>query len=188
MKNLLFVCSLLLLVPGFVLLSQERRTGRATAVAKDAAKEAPEVKAIAVVTPFDKSAVKGWVKFVQKGDEVEITGELTSLKPGKHGFHIHEFGDISGKDGMTAGGHYNPTNMKHGAPDAKDRHVGDLGNSVADEDGKAVIKMTDKVIRLTGAQSIVGRAVLIHAHEDDFGQPVGNAGGRLAAGVIGYTK
>jgi superoxide dismutase, Cu-Zn family len=193
MKNTLLPGALLLLVPALVLWSQERpRTAVAvpprTAVAVDKAAPAAVVKAIAVITPFQKSAVKGTVTFVQNGDEVTITGELTNLKPGKHGFHIHEFGDISGKDGLTTGGHYNPTKMDHGSPTDKVRHVGDLGNITADEDGKAVVKITDKVIRLTGPMSIMGRAVVIHADPDDFGQPVGHAGARLAGGVIGLAK
>lgn len=150
--------------------------------------EATEIKAIAVITPFEKSVVKGWVRFLQKGDDVEISGEITGLKPGKHGFHIHELGDISGKDGLSTGGHFNPLKKDHGAPTAKDRHVGDLGNIEADENGKAVIKMTDKVIRLSGPLSIVGRAVIIHADPDDYGQPVGHAGARVAGGVVGYAK
>lgn len=148
-----------------------------------------EVKAICLVTPFEKSKVAGVIRFQQKGNAVEITGELTGLTPGEHGFHIHEFGDISGKDGMTTGGHYNPTKKDHGSPKDENRHVGDLGNVTADKDGKAVISMKDSVIRLTGPTSIVGRAVIIHHDADDFKtQPTGHAGGRIAGGVIGMAK
>lgn len=145
------------------------------------------LSAICVVTPFQKSTVAGIVRFVQKGDTVEIIGEITGLTPGKHGFHVHEFGDISGKDGLTTGGHFNPDKMPHGPEHAEKRHVGDLGNIVADKDGKAVINMKDAIIRLNGDHSIIGRAIIVHANSDDFSQPVGNAGPRVA-GVIGIAK
>jgi Cu-Zn family superoxide dismutase len=149
---------------------------------------APTVRAIAVLHSRTQTKAKGVLHFVQKGHTVEITGEVTGLKPGKHGFHIHEFGDCSDPKALNSGGHYNPTGMKHGAPDAKERHVGDLGNIEADEDGKAKVQITDKVISLTGKHSIIGRAVIVHADPDDFGQPVGHAGDRVACGVIGHAK
>jgi Cu-Zn family superoxide dismutase len=147
------------------------------------------IKAVAIMHHTAKGKGSGWVAFVQKGDTVEITGEIKGLPPGEHGFHIHEFGDCSAPDATSTGGHFNPTGKKHGAPDAEERHVGDLGNIKADEDGKAVIKMTDKVIRLDGPNSIIGRGVIIHLDADDFKtQPTGNAGGRVAVGVIGVAK
>lgn len=158
--------------------------------AQEGKKEAAaEIKAVCVVTPFEKSKVAGTIRFQQKGETVEITGELTGLTPGEHGFHIHEFGDITAKDGMSTGGHFNPTKKDHGSPKDANRHVGDLGNVIADKDGKAVINLKDTVIRLTGAHSIVGRAVIIHHDADDFKtQPTGHAGGRIAGGVIGHAK
>jgi Cu-Zn family superoxide dismutase len=146
------------------------------------------IKAICVLKPMSKSNVKGTIWFVQTGHKVTIKGEVTGLKEGKHGFHIHEFGDLTDAKGMSTGGHFNPTNKKHGKPSDEDRHVGDLGNIVADKDGKAKIDMTDTVIGLHGPHSIVGRAVVVHEDEDDFGQPVGHAGNRLAAGVVGLAK
>jgi Cu-Zn family superoxide dismutase len=146
------------------------------------------IKAVALVNPLEKSKAKGVIWFTQKGHTVEITGVITGLAPGEHGFHIHEFGDITSKDGMSTGGHFNPTNKKHGRPTDEDRHVGDLGNITADKNGKAVIKMKDSVISLSGPHSIVGRAVIIHHDADDFGQPVGHAGGRVANGVVGLAK
>jgi len=146
------------------------------------------IRAICILKPMSKSNVKGTIWFVQTGHKVMIKGEVTGLKEGKHGFHIHEFGDLTDAKGMSTGGHFNPTNKKHGKPSDEERHVGDLGNIVADKDGKAKINMTDSVISLHGKHSIVGRAVVIHEDEDDFGQPVGHAGNRLAAGVVGLTK
>ena len=146
------------------------------------------IRAICILKPMSKSNVKGTIWFVQTGHKVMIKGEVTGLKEGKHGFHIHEFGDLTDAKGMSTGGHFNPTNKKHGKPSDEERHVGDLGNIVADKDGKAKINMIDTVISLHGKHSIVGRAVVIHEDEDDFGQPVGHAGNRLAAGVVGLAK
>jgi Cu-Zn family superoxide dismutase len=146
-------------------------------------------KAIAIMQPTAKSKARGVIYFVQKGKKVEISGEITGLDPGEHAFHIHEFGDCSDLEAKSAGGHFNPTNKMHGAQDAEERHVGDLGNIKADDTGKAVIKLTDTVISLKGKDSIVGRSVIIHVGKDDFKtQPTGNAGDRAACGVIGYAK
>jgi superoxide dismutase, Cu-Zn family len=153
-----------------------------------AADDGGSAKAVAVLHALGKSGVHGQITFTQRGDEVEIVGEISGLKPGKHGFHIHEFGDCSSPDGMSTGGHFNPTKMMHGRPEDDNRHVGDLGNVDADEGGKATINMRDKVIKLNGPTSIVGRAVIVHANPDDFSQPVGNAGGRVACGVVGIAN
>lgn len=125
---------------------------------------------------------------------VKVTGEVSGLKPGKHGFHVHEFGDAT--NGCTsAGAHFNPTNKTHGAPDAEVRHVGDLGNVVADDNGVAKLNIQDKLISLTGENNILGRTIVVHEGEDDLGlggvelsKTTGNAGGRLGCGVIGITK
>jgi Cu-Zn family superoxide dismutase len=129
--------------------------------------------------------VKGLVTFTVKGDVVVVNASITGLTPGKHGFHIHEKGDCSAPDGSSAGGHFNPTHMKHGAPTDAERHVGDLGNVVADEKGNATLVWNDKVIKLSGPNSIIGKGVIVHAGEDDLkSQPTGNAGARVACGVI----
>jgi Cu-Zn family superoxide dismutase len=145
-------------------------------------------KAVCVLHHTKGSMAHGVVYFAEKGDEVEVTGEIEGLTPGEHAFHVHEFGDCSSPDAMSAGGHFNPDKKPHGRRHAAERHVGDLGNIMADENGKAVIKMTDKVIKLRGAHSIIGRSLIVHAKPDDFTQPVGNAGGRVACGVIGRGK
>jgi Cu-Zn family superoxide dismutase len=145
-------------------------------------------KAVCVLHHTKDSTAHGIIRFVEKGDEVEITGEIEGLTPGDHAFHVHEFGDCSALDAMSAGGHFNPDKKPHGRPEDAERHVGDLGNIKADESGKAVINMMDKVIKLRGPHSIIGRACIVHAKPDDFSQPVGNAGGRVACGVIGLGK
>src|SRR5258707_14977085 len=146
-------------------------------------------KAVAVLHPTQGNNVMGTVTFSQSGDEVKVVADVTGLTPGKHGFHIHEFGDCSSSDGNSAGGHFNPTHKQHGAPDASDRHAGDLGNIEADASGKAHLEWSDKVRKLSGADSIVGHSVIVHEKVDDLKtQPTGNSGGRLACGVIGVAK
>jgi superoxide dismutase, Cu-Zn family len=146
-------------------------------------------KAIAVLHPTAGNTVTGSVTFTKSGDEIKVVADITGLTPGKHGFHIHEFGDCSSSDGNSAGGHFNPTHKPHGAPDASDRHAGDLGNIEADASGKAHLEWSDKVMKLSGADSIIGHAVIVHEKADDLKtQPTGNAGGRLACGVIGVAK
>ncbi len=146
-------------------------------------------KAIAVLHPTQGSNVAGKVTFTASGDQVKVVADITGLTPGKHGFHIHEFGDCSDPKAASAGGHFNPTNHQHGSPDAENRHAGDLGNIEADSSGKAHLELTDKVMKLTGADSIVGHAVIVHEKADDLKtQPTGDAGGRVACGVIGIGK
>ena len=111
----------------------------------------------------------------------KIVADVTGLTPGKHGFHIHQFGDCSSPDGNAAGGHFNPTKAPHAGHDAAQRHVGDLGNLEADASGKAHLELTDNMMTMSGEKSIIGRGVIVHEKEDDLkSQPVGNAGGRLA--------
>jgi Cu-Zn family superoxide dismutase len=151
-----------------------------------AAKEV--TSAVCVLIPLGDSKVKGKVTFTKKTDGVGIAAQLSGLTPGDHGFHIHEFGDISSPDGLSAGGHFNPANVAHGNFDAATRHEGDFGNITADAQGNAVYSRIDKLATLSGPNSIIGRAIIVHANKDDFSQPVGNAGGRIAAGVIGIAN
>lgn len=146
-------------------------------------------KAIAVVNPTEGSKVKGYVSFEKAGKGVRISANIEGLSPGTHGFHIHEYGDCSSPDAVSAGGHYNPTDMPHAGPTAEKRHVGDLGNIEADKSGVARLEVTDKMLTMEGPNSIVGRSIIVHAQPDDFKtQPTGAAGGRLACGVIGFAK
>jgi Cu-Zn family superoxide dismutase len=152
-------------------------------------KQEGPIKAICLLTPTKDSKVSGVVMFTRKGDAIEITGEITGLTPGLHGFHVHEYGDLNSPDGMATGGHFNPDKKMHGGPRASDRHVGDLGNVEADKSGKVKLHMTDKVIQLHGPHSIIGRGLIVHAKADDLkSQPTGDAGGRVAQGVVGVAK
>jgi len=133
--------------------------------------------------------VKGTMLFKQTGSgPTFIAGKITGLEPGEHGFHIHEYGDLS-KGCESAGAHYNPDGVDHG--DLEQGHVGDLGNITADENGVAVVKIIAERVDLAGDRSVVGRSIIVHSDEDDLGQggdaeslKTGNAGDRLACGVI----
>jgi len=127
-------------------------------------------------------------------EQYQWKGELKGLTPGLHGFHVHQFGDTT--DGCTsAGPHFNPKSQEHGGPTDKVRHAGDLGNVTAGADGVAKVDVKDAEISLKGDNSIVGRTLVVHADPDDLGKgghelskTTGNAGARVACGVIGLAK
>jgi Cu-Zn family superoxide dismutase len=151
-------------------------------------KSAPKT-GVAVLQPTEGSKVKGTITFTQTAEGVRVEGEITGLTPGKHGFHVHEFGDLTSPDGKAAGGHFNPGGDKHGAPDAEHRHAGDLGNVEAGADGTAKVNFVDKGLSFDGEKSILGRGLVVHAGTDDLkSQPAGEAGARAAVGVIGVAK
>lgn len=140
----------------------------------------------AQLAPTRGSNVRGTVTFEPSGGGVRVTAHLEGLPPGDHGFHLHEIGDCSAPDASSAGSHWNPTNQPHGGPDSPQRHAGDLGNITADASGTAHLDRELQGLSLDGPQSARGRAVLVHANADDLkSQPAGNAGARLACGVVG---
>lgn len=145
--------------------------------------------AVAVIFPTEGNAAHGVVKFSQDGGEVHVVAEIRGLEPGsKHGFHIHQFGDMTLPNGTSMGGHYNPRGTDHALPDETDRHAGDLGNITADDNGVARLDRTFTGFSLGRRGSVMGRGVVVHALEDDGGQPTGNAGARITMGVIGIAK
>ena len=131
---------------------------------------------------------KGTVRFMQTAaNTVLVTGQITGLKPNKeHGFHIHDKGDCSSGDGLSAGGHFNPTQQKHGKFDQAAHHTGDLPSLRSDAAGNARIDYVSRSIALDGgATSVVGRGLIVHKDPDDYTtQPTGNSGARLACAVI----
>ena len=151
---------------------------------------APE-RAVAEIAEVDGSGVSGQVEFTSLGDDaIEVRFNLEGLAAGLHGFHIHQTGDCSpdstGTPAGAAGDHFNPLSSPHGAPDstAAHRHAGDLGNIVV-EAGQAVGTRIDSVLAFDGPTSILGKAVIVHAGEDDMAsQPSGDAGARVGCGVI----
>ncbi|CCD24356.1 superoxide dismutase SOD1 NDAI_0D00420 [Naumovozyma dairenensis CBS 421] len=153
------------------------------------------VKAVAVLN--GTAGVSGVVHFEQKSesDPTLVSWEITGNSPdAMRGFHVHEFGDVS-NGCVSAGPHFNPFGQTHGAPTDKVRHVGDMGNVKTDSQGVAKGSLSDHMIKLIGPNSIIGRAVVIHAGQDDLGKggneeslKTGNAGGRNACGVIGVAN
>lgn len=140
----------------------------------------------AVIHPTEGNDVSGTVTFEETSEGVHVTANLTGLEEGRHGFHIHQYGDCSASDGTSAGGHYNPAGNDHGGPTQDNRHMGDMGNIVADAEGNATIDYTDPVITLDGSDTIIGRGIVLHGGEDDLeSQPSGAAGPRIGCGVIG---
>ena len=129
----------------------------------------------------------GTVQFAQTGDVVKVSGTITGLKPGaEHGFHIHEKGDCSSGDGMSAGGHFNPGGKPHGHHGKGEHHTGDLPSLKADANGTVSFNFESRSIRVgSTANDIVGKGLIVHRDPDDYTtQPTGNAGPRLACAVI----
>lgn len=141
----------------------------------------------AVLEAKSGSTVSGTLKFHETKDRVvHITGKVEGLTPGKHGFHIHVNGNCDSPDAMSAGGHYAPSGGQHGGPGSKMHHLGDLGNILANENGVANVDIivSGITIALMGTASIGDRSIVVHAKEDDFSDPAGNSGARVACGVI----
>lgn len=142
--------------------------------------------ATATLSPTSGSTAAGTVTFTQRGDgAVDVEVSLTGVPEGVHGFHIHEKGDC-GDNGNAAGGHYNPTSTSHGAPSDDPHHAGDFGNVTADPQGNVHTRFTTRSITVAaGPNTAVGHAVILHANPDDLKtQPSGNAGARIACGVV----
>lgn len=141
------------------------------------------MKAIAVFQDKLKGTV---IEFIQGGQDgyVTVKGVIRGLPPGKHGFHIHEFGNLSGKGCRAAGGHYNPKGKLHGGLRDAESHAGDLGNVT-----NGVVHFKTNKFSLA---SVIGRSIIIHEGEDDLGRgghptshTTGNAGRRIDCAVIG---
>ena len=191
-KTLVATAAIALSVIGYTALAQH--TQPASQPHTDAAAHMQQMEAItdavAVMVPTEGSTAHGVVRFHQADDGVTVTADIAGLAPGStHAIHVHQYGDITGIHGKSAGGHYNPTHHEHGLPDQEVRHAGDLGNLTADDAGNAHYEITVDNITLAGMHNpIIGRGVIVHAMIDDGGQPTGNAGPRIAMGVIGIAK
>jgi Cu-Zn family superoxide dismutase len=161
----------------------------AAAVALTACQSTPEepLRATAALQPTKGSKAFGEATFEEVGNKTRVIIFAQGLKPdAEHGFHIHEAGDCSSGDGMSAKGHFNPLGKPHGPPTAAERHAGDLPSLRAGKDGRAKLEVeVDAITVRAGPASIVGRGLIIHADPDDYKtQPTGNAGARIACGVI----
>jgi Cu-Zn family superoxide dismutase len=156
----------------------------------DAPPDPGPLTAHASLTSAAGRSVQGGLTLVNQGSAVSIRGEITGLTPGQnHGFHLHEVGECALPNFQSAGGHFNPTENPHGDPDTSSRHLGDLPNLKADEDGRALVDITARgvtFVDVDGAPTeILGKAIVVHAMPDDFKtQPSGGSGDRIACGVI----
>ncbi|HEX2545121.1 MAG TPA: superoxide dismutase family protein [Ramlibacter sp.] len=143
--------------------------------------------ATAALAPTTGNTTSGTVRFVQSGERVKVSGEIRGLRPGaEHAFHVHEKGDCSSGDGMSAGGHFNPSSAPHGRHGAGMHHAGDLPSLRADAAGVVRFDFDSATIRVgSGANDVIGRGLIVHRDPDDYTtQPTGNAGPRLACAVI----
>ena len=143
--------------------------------------------AVATLAPTTGNSTTGTVRFVQQGNAVQVSGEVRGLKPNsEHGFHVHEKGDCSSGDGMSAGGHFNPAGRPHGRHGQGMHHAGDLVSLRADANGVARFNFDSSTISVgSGPADIVGKGLIVHRDPDDYTtQPTGNAGARLACAVI----
>jgi Cu-Zn family superoxide dismutase len=161
----------------------------AVAAGLAACQSTPEqpLRATAALQPTKGSKAFGEATFEELGGKTRVIVFAQGLKPeAEHGFHIHEAGDCSSGDGMSTKGHFNPHGKPHGQPTASERHAGDLPALRAGKDGRAKLDVEMDVITVRpGPASIVGRGLIIHADPDDYKtQPTGNAGARIACGVI----
>lgn len=154
------------------------------------------MKHIEAIAVLNGKNCKGTINIKELGNNagLEFTVELTNLKPGLHGFHIHEAGNLE-EGCKSCCLHFNPLNKEHGGPDdGRERHLGDLGNIEADKKGNCKMVIRDKYLSLRGYKyNILGRSVVVHEDPDDLGKggnaeskKTGNAGARIGCGVIGY--
>jgi Cu-Zn family superoxide dismutase len=177
------------LVLGAGSLGLSAQTPAAGKAAAGTAMAAAGAKATVKLAPTANQTARGEVTFTAGPDGVHVVGTFSGLVYGEHGFHVHEKGDCSAPDGASAGGHFNPAGKPHASREADARHAGDLGNIKADPYGLARVDFVDKTLSLSGPESIVGKAVIVHEKVDDYTtQPSGNAGARQACGVIEAAK
>lgn len=149
----------------------------------------PTTIAVATLHEVSESGVKGVVLFIKELEGVRVVGNIEGLRPGFHGFHIHEFGDCSAMDASSVGDYFNPYGSLHKDRTFEERHVGDFGNIEAGEAGIAEFEFIDPVIDFYGYDSVIGRALIVYEKKDDFKlEPIKNAGERIACGIIGISK
>ena len=150
--------------------------------------ESLQQEAIADIRPTtaSESNVTGKAVFTQDGNDIMLTVDIQDASPGLHAVHIHATGDCSASDGTSAGGHWNPTAEEHGRWGGDSFHLGDLGNIPVGSDGTGYIERTTDLwdIDAGSDRDIVGKAIIVHAWEDHFTPPSGNAGGRIGCGVV----
>ncbi len=175
--------SRLVLIASVLCLGAARGAGKRTTITRQLGPFAR-----AKLQPKSGSQVTGAVEIARIEEGLQITATLVGAKAGNHGIHIHEKGDCGAEDASSAGGHFNPGHSRHGGSNSLLRHRGDLGNVLVTEDGRGTLVLT---LPKTGDKKVdegldfIGKAVVVHASEDDLkSQPAGASGGRIACGVI----
>ena len=145
------------------------------------------------VTALNDSNISGNISVTSENisgkSSVTIEAHLFGLKPGESSIHIHEFADCSSIDGLSSGGHWNPTLESHGKwGDSKGFHRGDIGNFNVDENGNGTVSFSTDLWCLDCDdlnKNIIGKSIIIHQGSDDLvSQPSGAAGSRIACGGI----
>lgn len=192
MKNAFLALSLVAAVAfaAFACAKKEAPAPEAAAPAAETAAPAavaPALTAVADLVSAEGAAVTGSIVFTQEGDTVHVIADLAGVQPaGLHGIHLHETGDCTASDFTSAGGHFNPGNSPHGCPGDEVRHAGDFGNVLIAADGTGTLDITTDLVTVAdGPNTVLGKAVILHAGEDDcVTQPTGNAGGRLACAIV----
>lgn len=161
----------------------------ACAAAQESVPEAAAPAAVATLTGRAGSGISGSITFHSMAGGAHVEANVQGATPGTHGFHLHERGDCSAEDFSSAGAHFNPTGSEHGAPGTAAHHAGDLGNIEIGADGTGELSVHSTQLAIAeGANAVIGRAVILHEGPDDFvTQPTGNAGGRIACGVVSPT-
>jgi Cu-Zn family superoxide dismutase len=175
--------------------TSDAATATQLAADKEKGVKAEKADAIAHIKPAKNAPqdmqVTGNVRFMKADDGLKVMVNLKGFKPdSKHGFHIHEKGDLDSPDLKSAGGHFNPGGHKHGGPDTEMHHAGDLGNITADEKGNVKTTIMAKGITLDDEKTgIMGRSVIVHEKADDLKtDPAGDSGARIAGGKIEAPK
>ncbi len=158
-------------------------------VAQELEEIIPTKSAIAVIKSVEDNNVSGQISFIKDEMGIKIIADVNGLSPGKHGFHLHTFGDCTNLTDGSAGEIFNPFNKNHGGPDKREHKLGDFKNLTADNSGHAHLEWIDIDLDLDGPLSIIGRSILIHENEDDhLAQPDGNSGPVIAYAVIGLDN
>jgi len=148
--------------------------------------------ATAVIQPTgEKAKASGTATLSDTPNGLKVTVQVANAPQGKHGIHVHQFGNC-GEKGNAAGGHFNPDGVKHGhlpKDGFLEAHAGDLGNIEINKDGKGTLSLLIPGLTVAGGKyTVAGRSIVLHEKPDDFGQPTGNAGGRIGCGPIVITS
>ena len=167
-------------------------TGTEVGLATDVPGPTAEAEGMAALATLEgpDGANLGEVRFTRDADGVRVEAHLQGIEgSGPHGFHVHENGTCDAPSFESAGGHFNPTGAPHACPPTEPRHAGDLGNVEIDGDGGGHLEMTTNLLSLQGQNSVIGKAVIVHGAVDDCtSQPSGDAGPRIACGVVALSQ